>query len=418
MKAILGCFRTTPTAAIEIEAGLAPTWLRLQTKVLLAITRMQSLSSQHPIYGWIERGLRTRTAAVVHRSNIENILQQFPITTTKLEVIQPFIRAPWWTTRASIQIAAGKDMANTLHDALATSPGLQNAMIIYTDGSGIEGQVGAAAFNMTTSQTSHQYLGSQTKYNVYAAELMALDLAVNQWQSLAHQFSECYVFTDSQASCSSIQKPWRQSGQKIISSILDHMDSILNQNSHCQLRIIWVPGHKGIQGNEQVDEEAKRAALDPTLSSPFEYSPLKSSRVQEIKEMAKEQWAQEWSKNKKTAAHLRRILTKPRIMHRPKLYNSIPGRNMCAKIVQLWTGHCGLNGYLHRFRIKESPLCECGCSKETVEHFLMECRRFKDARSELRRNVGTRKMRVDRLLGDPKTIKYTAEYIKATSRLE
>jgi len=38
MKAILGCYRTTPTAAMEVESGLEPPWIRLQTKVLLAVT--------------------------------------------------------------------------------------------------------------------------------------------------------------------------------------------------------------------------------------------------------------------------------------------------------------------------------------------------------------------------------------------
>ena len=47
MKAILGCYRTTPTAAMEIESGLPPTWIRLQTKPLLSVTRMQSLSARH-----------------------------------------------------------------------------------------------------------------------------------------------------------------------------------------------------------------------------------------------------------------------------------------------------------------------------------------------------------------------------------
>jgi hypothetical protein len=47
MKAVLGCYRTTFTAVLEIETGLQPTWIRLQKKVLLATARMQSLSAKH-----------------------------------------------------------------------------------------------------------------------------------------------------------------------------------------------------------------------------------------------------------------------------------------------------------------------------------------------------------------------------------
>ena len=62
MKAVLDCYRTTLTAAMEIEADLQPTWLRLQSKVLLSTARMQSLSLRHPIHKWLQNALRTRTA--------------------------------------------------------------------------------------------------------------------------------------------------------------------------------------------------------------------------------------------------------------------------------------------------------------------------------------------------------------------
>jgi hypothetical protein len=67
MKAILGCYRTTPTAAMEIETGLQPAWIRLQTKTLLATTRMQSPSTKHPIHEWLANALRTRTACMPHK---------------------------------------------------------------------------------------------------------------------------------------------------------------------------------------------------------------------------------------------------------------------------------------------------------------------------------------------------------------
>ena len=95
MRAILGCYTTTSTAAMEIETGLQPTWIHLQTKALLATTRMQCLPPRHPVKDWLANGLRTRTSCISHRSNLENILQQFPITTKCLEIIEPYIRPPW-----------------------------------------------------------------------------------------------------------------------------------------------------------------------------------------------------------------------------------------------------------------------------------------------------------------------------------
>jgi len=48
----------------------------------------------------------------------------------------------------------------------------------------------------------------------------------------------------------------------------------------------------------------------------------------------------------------------------------------------------------------------------------MECRNYREQRKKLRREVGAWKMRMERLLGDPKILKHTLEYIKATGRLE
>jgi hypothetical protein len=93
-------------------------------------------------------------------------------------------------------------------------------------------------------------------------------------------------------------------------------------------------------------------------------------------------------------------------------------RHGAAIIAQLRTGHCGLNRYLHRFSLRNSPYYRCGYGKETVEHYLLEYRNYRDQRRKLRKEVGRGKMRMEVLLGDAKIIKYTLEYIKETNRLD
>ena len=91
---------------------------------------------------------------------------------------------------------------------------------------------------------------------------------------------------------------------------------------------------------------------------------------------------------------------------------------MKSKIAQLRIDHCELNRYLHHFGIKNISYCQYEYEKETIEHYLLECRKFREQRKELRKKVETVKMRVARLLGDTKLIKHTVEYINATGRLE
>jgi hypothetical protein len=48
----------------------------------------------------------------------------------------------------------------------------------------------------------------------------------------------------------------------------------------------------------------------------------------------------------------------------------------------------------------------------------LECPNNKEQRKELRKNLGTWKMRIDKLLGDIKLLKHTMEYINATGRMD
>ena len=183
----------------------------------------------------------------------------------------------------------------------------------------------------------------------------------------------------------------------------------MNEYTHLQIEVIWIPGHAEIEGNEQADTEAKKAATNPTLSGSHNYKPLKSARARYIKAAAKKQWQAAWSENTKTAASLRQITKEKYAKIGPALYNEIEDRSSAAKIAQLRTGHCGLNRYLHRFGITNTPYCQCGYGKETVEHYLLECRKFREQRKKLRKEVGTVKMRVAGLLGDTRLIKHTLE---------
>ena len=71
---------------------------------------------------------------------------------------------------------------------------------------------------------------------------------------------KCYIFSDSQAAIKAIRNPARQSGQFIISKILDNIENLRVQNPSMYIYLQWIPGHHNIEGNEQADMAAKAAA--------------------------------------------------------------------------------------------------------------------------------------------------------------
>ena len=180
---------------------------------------------------------------------------------------------------------------------------------------------------------------------------------------------------------------------------------------------MWIPGHADIEGNEQADAEAKRAARDATLSKPFKHRPLKSARVRTIKSEANIQWQKEWNNNTKAATTLRSIMKTKGALSGTKLYKAIKSRNTVSTIARLRTGHCGLNDYLYKFNKRDSPYCECGHGKETVNHYLIECKRYSKERLKLRKNVGIGGMRLAARLGNLKNIRHTMEFVQTTMRL-
>ena len=182
--------------------------------------------------------------------------------------------------------------------------------------------------------------------------------------------------------------------------------------------IEWVPGHMDIHGNDTADEEAKRAAKEKIQGdNPFNIHKLKSSQNMTINasiaKATKTAWSSRNTKNKQARQH-----TRPqRIKTGEQLYNPLT-RKQGATLIQLRTEHCRLNKYLHKFSIVDDRHCACGHGIESVKHFLLSCGTYAKERKELREKIGWRNMRLHTLLGNPKVVRHTLEYVEKTGRFE
>ena len=145
---------------------------------------------------------------------------------------------------------------------------------------------------------------------------------------------------------------------------------------------------------------------------------MKSAQNQSIKTMAKNKWEIEWKTGRENARRLRSMSQHPDTTTGLKLYGTLQQRKHVVWITRLRTGHCHLNEYLHQFNIIETPECECGAEKETVDHYLLNCELYDEERDALRRSVGAQRMRTNILLGDAQVIKQTMEYVEKTGRFK
>jgi ribonuclease HI len=201
----------------------------------------------------MQRAVKSKDAPIKFPSNLENLVKRFPQYACEetIETIVPYIRPPWWMSIIDAHIDATKESAKLYHDSthLAYTSNL-STISIYTDGSGIDGNIGAAAVCPTTSIIAHQHLGTESSY-VFAAELTAIHLAIRMLENVLPQYTKCIIYADSQAAIKAVINPGRQSG---LSIILDNAEEL---RLNISISIVWIPGHD-ILGNELVDTEAKK----------------------------------------------------------------------------------------------------------------------------------------------------------------
>lgn len=95
-----------------------------------------------------------------------------------LEQTPPFIKRPWWIPPLT-EIAPSKHEAKISHDNIVQAQDPQKPLIVYTDGNGINGKIGAATIIPSQNTTFQAFLGPTCYFTVYSGEFQGVAMALN-----------------------------------------------------------------------------------------------------------------------------------------------------------------------------------------------------------------------------------------------
>src|SRR5271163_3977309 len=181
-----GALRTTPSDLLFAHADMAPMNSLIKSCCRRAAIRLATLDNHHPLYHMIQKaaGRYPKT----HASPLHDILHISKIKPFSSETIDYRPRHPRWKPPFHVEIALSKDEARKAdRDSDAD-------VRIYSDGSGKDGKVGAAAiiyFGFRIPRTARLHLGSLKQHTVYEGEcvgqLLGLQLLLDSGINLNHR---------------------------------------------------------------------------------------------------------------------------------------------------------------------------------------------------------------------------------------
>jgi ribonuclease HI len=302
---------------------------------------------------------------------------------------------------------------------------------VYSDGSAQEGKVGVAAILIRPGKEMrklHFHLGLTEHHTVFKTELVGLLLGLQLIKTEKAGSTSFALGVDNQATLTVVATPGNRSGHYLVDTFLTTAVGICKsrRSPKYSLMLQWTAGHVDIEGNEQVDKEAKlasegttstKAALLKALRKPLKHN--KSAAKQQFRSKLKIRWAKEWRQSPCTARlkHIDPMLPSSKFL---KLISDADlSRKGASWLYQLRVGHFPLNAYLHRFKRTESASCPvCGHHTETVQHFLLDCLLYAHERWPLLAGKSSKMKQYANLVGDAKNTIPIIDFIQAMGRFE
>lgn len=325
--------------------------------------RTVSLNSALVLAGVLPLDIRIREASTLYKA--KRGVHLSVLGDREMERMAPAIESPHPSEQYELELGR-------LVDEEQYQSHSDYAVRIFTDGSKIEGKVGAAysVWNQDR-ETKARKLTLPSYCTVYQAELLALKEAVEEvlkGKNTAHA-----IYSDSMAALQTVAN--HGALHPLAVATRDALRRCADRGKCVSL--FWIKAHAGLEGNERADVLAKEAALRSKRKPDYDRCPMSFA-----KKMIRLESLGEWNHRYRTGTTA--STTKLFFPDAVDAYKTIRGLTMSKELTQALTGHGGFSEYLARFKCKESPSCVCDDDvQESLPHLLLECPQHERARNAL-----------------------------------
>ena len=425
--AITGGLRTSPSDALDVHAHMLPVAMLVNKWCHGAQTRMAALPEEHPLFKIMKSRRTGRTKK--HKGSLHHLAKWFKIDVNAIEKTPTVVRDPSKAGKLPFTLSIAKSREESIKETEEATEEIQ----IFTDGSAMEGKVGAAVILIREgrlTQTLRFHLGPDSEHTVHEAELVGILMGLHILSTEKNNGRLAMIGVDNQAAIKAFDSELRSPGHHLAREALRIAERLKKkrQRSKATLTIRWTAGHEGLEGNELADEEAKEAAKGHTLETKLLPSYLRKPLLinpSAIKAahntMLKKEWQVGWRESERGRALARIDDTAPSSIFLKAISNPKLPREEASSIAQLRLRHIPLNRYLKQICKVDSARCPaCGENEEDIEHFLLRCPNYAYERWNLARlAVKKRKpLTTEIILGDKDFVIPLATYIQATGRFK
>lgn len=427
--AITGALRASAGDALDVYANLLPIDLQLEMQIERSYIRLCTLTDSHVLsdHIWAAHQNRNNTLDTVHPYPLTVMAHRYGTPPNSVEKIGTCDRPP--TYKPVFDSHIDESRIKSIEGEKANTARIR----IYTDGSAIDGKVGAAALLYINNkedprQILHYHLGPKKLYSTYDAEWVGAVMAVrmltnSEDDSVGQETATIFVDNQSVIKSSRTTKPGpAQYLMKALHDLADRLRHIGDAKSKFTLR--WISAHSDVDRNEKVDLEAKKAArgessnpsdLPEVLRQTLPFS--KSALVQNAKSEAKSNWKERWGHSKRAQRYYSLDEQFP-----PKRFREVAQgttRSLACALTQIRTGHIPLNQWLHKRKLADTDKCtQCDDGKpESIHHYLFACKKFKRQRQKMDKAHKSAKRNLRKIFASSKYTGILLRYVKDTGRL-